>query len=229
MVIDQSNTGDLWPFSTNYLSQDVDQSTRGQGDSRYSNSNFTILEAIIEMERPYVDYINKEVLAPMGLDVIAPENGVPPDNFSVLQDPEDTRTLGYVNGSDACSGGDLDYMTMPAAAGWISSALTFSKLMIGFRDHSVLMEDMTESTLQGELGFYTYNGRFGQYFHHNGGFGAKDSRGGIATGWVRLGHGYDCILLVNSTSPNGGADSWDTVGLIIKAFETIVVLPQNEK
>jgi hypothetical protein len=78
----------------------------------------------------------------------------------------------------------------------------------------VLDLQTTLNMLNGDEGWYTYDGVYGQYFHHNGGLGngATPSQG-VATGIIRLADGYDALLLVNSLGQ-------DVISLMIQAFET---------
>jgi hypothetical protein len=72
--------------------------------------------------------------------------------------------------------------------------------------------------LNNDLGWYTYDGIYGQCFHHNGGLlnGLSPAQG-LVTGIMHLSEGYDALLLVKSW---GVPNVIDTIGLIVKAFET---------
>jgi hypothetical protein len=104
-----------------------------------------------------------------------------------------------------------------AAGGWVSSAKELAKFLAGVRNNTVLSPDATQRMLDGQLGWYIYNGIYGQYFHHNGGLlnGATPPQG-LVTGIIRLTDDYDVLLLVNTWGP-------DPISLMIQAFETRVI------
>jgi len=67
---------------------------------------------------------------------------------------------------------------------------------------------------QQQLGWYVWNGLYGDYFNHNGHLhdGETPDRG-LTTGVIHLTDGYDALLLVNA--------QWvDTIGLMVQAFES---------
>lgn len=87
------------------------------------------------------------------------------------------------------------------------------KFVIGVRNNTVLKPDTTRTMFLQGLGFYTYDGIYGQYFHHDGGLeNAATPTQGLVTGIIHLADGYDALLLVNSWG-------FDTIGLMVGAFE----------
>jgi hypothetical protein len=87
--------------------------------------------------------------------------------------------------------------------------------MLGVRNNVVLGPDATQLMLNGQLGWYIWDGIYGQYYHHNGGLVNGLTPGqGLATGIIRLTDGYDALLLWNSWE---GADA---IELMVEAFET---------
>lgn len=96
MVVDGTlNVTDLWAFLTQYLQQGL-VGTPGVTEA-YSNTNFTILQAIIAILAdpgnnggngidPSVKYVSNNVLAPMGIDT---------NDFNAVPDPAGTSTLTY--------------------------------------------------------------------------------------------------------------------------------------
>jgi CubicO group peptidase (beta-lactamase class C family) len=203
----------IWTFLSTYLqAQNVPPSAPSNVEA-YSNTNFTILQAVIDCvtghggENPdyYVTYVSQKVLAPMGINL-----GV----FNAATDHPPSATLSYSGASDTDHGQYWPSMACVAAGGWITSARELAKFQTGVRNNVVLSSDATQLMLYGQLGWYTYDGIYGQYFHHNGGLlnGATPAQG-LVTGIIQLTGGYDALLLVNSRGPN-------TIGLMIQAFET---------
>lgn len=96
MVVDGTlSTPDIWTFLAQYLQQSV-IGTPGVTYA-YSNTNFTILQAIIALLSdpanqggdgvdPYVNYVNANVFTPMGIDT---------NIFSWISDPQNTSALTY--------------------------------------------------------------------------------------------------------------------------------------
>jgi CubicO group peptidase (beta-lactamase class C family) len=205
------NPPDLWVFLKQYLTQGL-VATPGQTYA-YSNTNFTILQAIIDvltghggvMPDYYETYVRDKVLVPMGIN---------PQVFSATPDPQTTATLTYSNSSDSRHGQYWGRLNCVAAGGWIASANELSRFLAGVRNHTVLSPESTVMMLNEYLGWYPYDGIYGRYFHHNGGLGnGATPPQGLATGIIHLADGYDALLLINSL----GAD---TIGLMVEAFET---------
>ncbi|KIN03546.1 hypothetical protein OIDMADRAFT_51506 [Oidiodendron maius Zn] len=214
MVVDGTlYPGNIWTFLTAYLqAQNVPPSAPGNVEA-YSNTNFTILQAVIDCvtghggENPdyYVTYVSQKVLTPMGINL-----GV----FNATAAPTNSATLSYSGASDTTHGQFWGSMACVGAGGWITSARELAKFQAGIRNNTVLNTDATQLMLNGQLGWYKYDGTYGQYFHHNGGLlnGATPAQG-LVTGIIRLTDGYDALLLVNSWGP-------DTIKLMIQAFES---------
>jgi CubicO group peptidase (beta-lactamase class C family) len=181
----------------------------------YSNTNFTLLQGVIESiaqskgYKGYVDYVNREIFAAMGVDLSV---------FSPVPDPKTTATLGYV------AEGDPPYpngIYWPEAncvgpGGWVSSAEQVAQFLLGLRKHSALSSEYTEFMLQRLLGWYHGGTSWGLCHHHNGGLAGKrdggTTAGSISTGVVSFPMGYDAVLLANK--PVKGI-----IGLMIDAFE----------
>lgn len=205
------NPANIWTFLQEYLKQGL-VGTPGQTYA-YSNTNFTILQAIIDvltghggvMPDYYETYVRDNVLVPMGID---------PRVFNPNPDPPNVATLTYSNASDQRQGQYWGRLNCVAAGGWIASANELMKFLAGVRNQTVLSAETTAMMFNEYLGWYPYDGIYGRYFHHNGGLmnGATPQQG-LATGIVHLADGYDALLLINSL----GAD---TIGLIVQAFET---------
>jgi CubicO group peptidase (beta-lactamase class C family) len=202
LVVDGSLSGDLWPFLNTYLQQPL-VGTPGVTYA-YSNTNFTILQGLIEQlsGQDYVTYVTNHVLKPMGIN---------PAEFSPAPA---TQSLDYSGATDTRHGQAWGTFTFVAPGGWVTSANELFKFIVGVRNDTVLGHEATLKMLNGDLGWYTYDGIYGQYFHHNGGLlnGASPAQG-VVTGIIRLSDGYDALLLVNSWG-------FDTIGLMIQAFQT---------
>jgi CubicO group peptidase (beta-lactamase class C family) len=205
-------TPDIWAFLSGYLQQPL-AGTPGV-TSLYSNTNFTILQAIISLlvdpenkggdgVQPYVRYVTDHVLIPMGIE---------PSIFNPIPDPRASATLSYAY-SDIGSGQYWTTFNCVGAGGWIASPRELIKLLIGIRKDRVLNKSWTQKMLSEQLGWYEYDGVDGKYYDHNGWLlnGAAPNRG-LNTGIIRLAEGYDALLVVNTQFV-------DTIGLLIGAFE----------
>jgi CubicO group peptidase (beta-lactamase class C family) len=207
------DTSNIWSFLSTYVAQPL-AGTPGV-TSVYSNTNFTILQAIISLLvdpanqggngiHPYVAYVTDHVLKPMGIH---------PHVFNPNPGAEATATLSYAL-SDNGPGvywGEFDCV---GCGGWVASAQELIKFLIGVREHRVLSEHHTRKMFQEQLGWYLWTGLYGDYYSHNGWLldGGTPDRG-LNTGIMHLSHGYDALLLVNA--------QWvDTTGLIVQAFES---------
>lgn len=205
------NPPDIWAFLRQYLQQNL-VGTPGQTYD-YSNTNFTILQALIDvltghggvMPDYYETYVRDHVLVPMGIN---------PQIFNAVPDPQVISNLAYSNSGDLRNGSYWGRLNCVAAGGWISSANELIKFLQGVRSNAVLSSATTLTMFNESLGWYTYDGIYGQYFHHNGGLlnGATPPQG-LVTGIIHLADGYDALLLVNSWG-------FDTIGLMVQAFET---------
>jgi CubicO group peptidase (beta-lactamase class C family) len=205
MVVDGSLNGDLWPFLSSYLQQPL-VGTPGVTPA-YSNTNFTILQGLINelSGQDYVSYVTQKILVPMGVD---------PAVFNANPDPSGTATLTYSGATDTRNGQYWGHFDFTAPGGWIASANELLKFLIGVRANIVLSAATTDKMFKESLGWYTYNGTYGTYYHHNGGLGngATPSQG-LNTGAIHFAEGYDAVLLINS--PRG-----DIINVMIQAFET---------
>jgi CubicO group peptidase (beta-lactamase class C family) len=206
MVVDGTLfLSDVDAFLTTYLQQGL-VGTPGQTYA-YSNTNFTILQVLIEQlsGTDYVGYVTQNVLVPMRID---------PGVFNPNPDPPAGATLSYSSASDPLHGTYWPPIQAVAASGWVSSARELLKFLAGVRENAVLPAETTLERLNGDLGWYTYDGLYGQYFHHNGGLltGTTPPQG-LGTGIIHLADGYDALLLVNTWG-------FDVIGLMVEAFET---------
>ncbi len=97
----------------------------------YSNTNFTILQALIERlsGTPYVDFVTQNVLVPMGVNTSV---------FNPNPDAPSVATLSYSSSSDPLPGIYWPPIQAVAAGGWISSAVELLKFAAGVREHVVL-------------------------------------------------------------------------------------------
>ena len=211
MVVDGTlNPTNIWQFLQQYLMQGL-VGTPGQTYA-YSNTNFTILQALIdvltghggEMPDYYETYVRDAVFVPMGIN---------PQVFNANPEPASSATLTYSDASDARQGQYWGRLNCVAAGGWVASANELMKFLTGVRNNTVLASQTTLMMFNEGLGWYPYDGIYGRYYHHNGGLanGAAPPQG-LATGIIHLADGYDALLLINSL----GAD---TIGLMAQAFE----------
>ncbi len=192
----------------------------------YSNTNFTILEAIIESQSgmSYTSYVNQHVLTPMGIDTSI---------FSPVADSASKATLEYLDGKDTTKGNYNPTMTFIGAGGWVSNADELAKFAAGITSHTVLTEDQTQIMSSKGLGWYPGSDDCGSWYQHNGGlsgncFGGDGSPSaccqGLHTGLVMFADGTGGVLLVNSDQDwpscrtTNGSSSFDVIGTITNAF-----------
>ena len=213
MVVDGTLwTPNIWSFLSTYLTQGL-VGTPGVTYA-YSNTDFTILQAIIALLvdpvqqggdgiAPYVSYVTDRVLKPMVID---------PGVFNPTPDAASTATLSYAL-SDNGPGVYWNPINCVGCGGWVATAGELIKFMAGVRDHRVIDRHLTERMFREQLGCYEYDGIYGKYYDHNGWLhnGGTPDRG-LNTGVIHLADGYDALLLVN-------AQFVDTIGLMIEAFE----------
>ena len=217
MVRDGTLKGDLWTFLNAYLQRGLVKGATPGVTYAYSNTNFTILQGLIDLavanmlppqnEPPYtgyVDYVQRAVLAPMGIDT---------NKFTAKPDPRPTATLYYSGADDLTPGHYWPPFSFIAPGGWVANAGELLKFLIGVRNNTVLSAQLTDRMFTESLGWYTWKGKYGHYYHHNGGlFDGANPRQGLSTGIVHFTNGYDAALLTNSPHK-------DIIKLMVQAFE----------
>jgi CubicO group peptidase (beta-lactamase class C family) len=205
-------TPNIWSFLSTYLQQGL-VDIPGITDA-YSNTDFTILQAIIALLvdpvhqggdgiAPYVTYVTEHVLKPMVIDPLV---------FNPNPDPSSTATESYAL-SDNGPGVYWAPIQCVGCGGWVATACELIKFLSGVRDERVLDQRLTQRMFHEQLGCYEYDGIYGKYYDHNGWLlnGGSPDRG-LNTRIIHLAEGYDALLLVN-------AQFVDTIGLMIEAFE----------
>lgn len=206
-------TTNYWDFLKTYLAQQNVAADAPGKVYAYSNTNFTILQAFVDiltghagqLPSNYPTYVNENVLKPMGINLAV---------FNTQPDPRNTSALYYNGAADTQHGTYFEKIDCVAAGGWVSSARELIKFLTGVRNSTVLSVSVTYAMLEGQLGWYKYDGVFGEYYHHNGGLWNGDPLAqGLKTGIIHLSNGYDALILINDWNP-------DPIGLMIKAFET---------
>ena len=204
--------GSIADFLGEYLQQPLAPRATPGVTYAYSNTNFTILQAVVDRVAPtltpafadYADYVSRAVLAPMGVDTTT---------FSPRPDPRPAVTLSYGGADDARPGAYWAAMQCIAPGGWVASADELIAYAVGVRNNAVLAPQSTGEMLTRKLGWYAHKGAHGIYYHHNGGLDTGGTRTrGLSTGIVRFTDGYDAVLLVNT--PVDGI-----IRLMIRAFE----------
>lgn len=197
--------GDIWSFLRNYLRQDL-RYPAGQ-KYQYSNTNFTILQALMDKYTPqksYSQYVQQVILKPMGIDT---------NHFTIKVENPDLATLCYAGRSDQRPGQywhDIDFVS---SGGWLASANELIKFLQGVRNHTVLSAHQTEEMFKERLGWYSYDGIFGQYFNHVGELenGLSPTQK-LTTAIIRFSNDYDALLLINSPQK-------DILSVLVEAFE----------
>jgi len=170
----------------------------------YSNTNFTILQAVYEQGtgQDFVAGVTNNVLTPMGIDS---------EDFTVV--PAQAYTaLSYAGAQDTQPGFFWPQIQCVGPGGWLATTDQLGKYLTGIVNGSVLDPQMLAAMLTGSLGWYSWPGNYGTYYHHNGGlqyFGEYTN-----TGVVLFTNGYQAALLVNSPvrTPR-------IIALMVEAFE----------
>ena len=206
---------DIWPFLVTYLSKPL---TGTPGVTYYyDNTNFTILQGVIGQVSGmnYVDFVTKYVLEPLEVDTTI---------FNATSDPIQTATLGYSGSSDTRTGFYAGSQVFVAAGGWITNVREMIKPLMALRGTTLMPQAAATQMLTGLIGWDGSSvGNFGTYHYKNGGLNdgaTPDQWLGSAT--VRLGEGYDVVMLCNSTQPTqpGTVGQLNIVNLVINAFES---------
>lgn len=164
--------------------------TRAPGTSyRYSNANFVILQAVIEMVagEGYAEYAARAVLRPAGIDIERFDPDPPPAAWS---------TLAYSGASDATPGEHWGTVAFCAAGGWVATARELAKLLRALRTHAILSPSVRSQMFSQQLGWYAKRTLGGISFYHDGVL-ANDLGQGIATA-IQVSAREDGVLLVNS-------------------------------
>jgi CubicO group peptidase (beta-lactamase class C family) len=191
LTADGALNGDLWSFLATYLAQPVIDTTP------YSNTNFTILQAVIEAKQSltYVEWVSQYILRPMSIDT----SFFTPEVYP-------TDALAYVGSNQGWKGHAFESFEFVAPGGWVATANQILLFLMGLRNTKPLSSSQidqlfTPVTGSGHTpGFYQGESIFGNYYHHNGGLAHGTSNGVayIHTGIIRFPLGYDLILLCNS-------------------------------
>ena len=209
---------DIWGYLNNYLSQPL-QATPGV-TYYYSNTNFTILQGVISQVSglTYVEYVTKYVLEPVGVDTTI---------YNATSDPVQTATLGYSGSSDTRGGFYAGSQTFVAPGGWITNVREMIKPLMALRGSTLMPQSSVNAMFSGLIGWDgTTVGSFGTYYFKNGGLtGAAVPAQWLGSATVRLGEGYDVVMLANSTQPTipGGNGQQNIIDMVIHAFESRTV------
>jgi uncharacterized protein (TIGR03437 family) len=206
---------DIWGYLNNYLSQAL-VGTPGV-TFYYSNTNFTILQGVINQVSglSYVDFVSKYVLEPSGVDITV---------YNATSDPVQMATLGYSGSSDTRTGYYAGSQSFVAPGGWIASVREMIKPLMALRGTTLMPQTAVTQMFSGLIGWDgTSVGSFGTYYFKNGGLNdglTPDQWLGSAT--VRLGEGYDVVMLANSTQPTppGTQGQQNIIDMVIHAFES---------
>ncbi len=191
-------TSDFWDFLRTYLAKPVTSTYT------YSNTNFTILQAVLELNTPngYAEWVTTNILSPLGLDatVITP---------TAL--PQQQATLSYKDNLSTAAGDYWPTITFLGAGGWIATATAILQILNGLRTYKLLPASLTAQMFDESLGVYTFSGQYGLYYYHDGGLDALSGTR-MRTGFVHFSNGFDLALLVNSAVP-------DVIKTMIDAFQ----------
>jgi uncharacterized protein (TIGR03437 family) len=214
---------DIWSYLNAYLAQPLG-GTPGK-TYNYNNTNFTILQGVVNLVSgmSFVDFAAKYIFAPAGVDTTI---------YNATPDPQQTATLGYSDANDARTGNYYGAISFVAAGGYITNVREMIKILMALRGDSILPQATVTQTLTGLLGWDgSFDGSFGTYYQKNGGLVNGLTPGQwIGSATVRLGEGYDCVLLCNSAQPTppGTNGSINIVDQVINAFESRGVALANE-
>ncbi len=171
----------------------------------------------------FVDFCAKYIFEPAGIDTTI---------YNATADPVQTATLGYTSSTDTRTGYYPGSLSFVAAGGFITNVREMIKVLIALRGTSILPQNIVTQTLTGLIGWDgVLTGSFGTYYQKNGGLenGATPGQW-VGSATVRLGEGYDCVLLCNSAqpSPPGTNGTIDIIDQVINAFESRGVTLANE-
>ena len=175
----------------------------------YSNTNFTILQAMIDgicaqagNSQDYVSWVQSQILAPLGIDLAV---------FSPVPDADDVATLSYDPDKPGGYGAYWPQMQCVGPGGWISSANALLTYLMGFRKGRALPFPLVQFMTSSMLGWYPGGTSYGVAYHHNGGL-TTGSGEGLSTGVIRFPDGYDAVLLSNKPVD-------DIIGVMLEAFD----------
>jgi CubicO group peptidase (beta-lactamase class C family) len=174
----------------------------------YSNTNFTILQAVISaiaasnQVADYVDWVRAAVLTPLGIDTAV---------FSPVPDDQAVATLTYDAAKPQAAGYWWPPMQCVGPGGWIASARTLATYLAGISSAEVLGPELSGLMMQKLFGWYHAGTHDGLAYHHNGGLTHDGS--GLSTGVVRFPDGSDAVLLSNKVCPG-------IIALMVEAYET---------
>lgn len=185
--------------------------------SEYSNTNFTILQVLIDAlcarhravlgVDGYVEFVQTHVLQPMGIS---------PKEIKATPLAPEAATLAYNAAHPRTQGHYWPAFNCVGPGGWIGSAEAVARYAAGLRAGKVLHAKYVDFMMRQMLGWYPGGTSYGLAYHHNGGLSWPDSTGGtcqISTGVVDLPDGYDVALLVNKAVPRG------IIALMLQAFD----------
>jgi CubicO group peptidase (beta-lactamase class C family) len=192
-------------FLESYLAT---QAVRPRQEYVYSNTNFTILQQVIDVVAArqgyggYLEWVQSAVLGPLGIDT---------EVFSPVPDDATTGTLSYDPARPTAPGHWWPPMQCIGAGGWIGSANTVAAYLSGVSNGGVIPRPLTGFMRQQLFGWYHAGTSDGLAFHHNGDLTHDGS--GLSTGVVSFPDGSNAVLLTNA--PYAGI-----IRLIVRAYQT---------
>jgi uncharacterized protein (TIGR03437 family) len=214
---------DIWSYLNAYLAQPL-AGTPGV-TYNYNNTNFTILQGVVDVVSgmDFVTFVSKYIFTPAGIDTSI---------YNATPDPSTSATLAYVDSSDTGTGAYFGTLSFVAAGGYITNVREMLKVLIALRGTSILPQSVVSQTLTGLIGWDgVINGNFGTYYQKNGGLvDAATPPHMMGSATVRLGEGYDCVLVCNSGQPTqpGAPGKINIISQVVNAFESRTIALGNE-
>jgi CubicO group peptidase (beta-lactamase class C family) len=219
-------SGSIFTFLGKYLKeQNVTENKRGILQA-YSNTNYTIIQALIscittvtdpkdpaftnngQVNDHYWQYVAQNFLRPWGIDT---------SSFNPIPDARDTAALSYGKLPSVHPGVYWEQGDGVAAGSWIASANDLSSFLT-FTRNGQYVNDIG-GMLGNNLGWWKYEGIYGQYFFHNGGIGstatATGEKYGLSTSMIIFPGRIGAVILANGE--NVGAFE-----ALVEAFEVNV-------
>ena len=180
----------------------------------YQNMNFALLRILIpklegfeHLEKnndtstafKYIRYVKRNVI-----------NRSDPVNEPICY-PEKSENVYYYNWPYGKGHGQrfYNYAQVCGAYGWYISVLDYGKIIHKlFYSDDILKSAWRDTMTSGSLGCYTYGGKHGGYFWHNGGWDWTDNNGSgkMNSCWMYFPDGVIAVAIVNSDIPGWWPD-----------------------
>lgn len=191
------------------LNSELDFPTGSQ--QKYDNMNFLVLRLLIDeiAGEPYTEFVQKSIFNPIGIYNIT------------CWGNERHPTMYYEQGNKTKPGGcwTQDYSNVAGPDCWLASARDLARYVDGVGRGVALKKETVKKMWTESLGWWPYKGKYGTYYQH-GGLWNTTREGGVVTGAVAFADGTSATILIN-------CKGYDTVGLLVRAYELGLAKPQG--